>query len=194
MIGKCLDALKSGMYSYIARLPELNVTSEAVIYLTPVIKYDGSIAIPDNSLALTLVNVEEERVMKSQTAVSFAPNGQVSHQNPEIKLNLYILISANFSTYSTGLEYLSGAIRFFQSKGVFTRQNTPGLHSSIEKLIVELHSLSFEQQNHLWGSLGAKYLPSVMYKVRLITIQEGQKADEAPPLGRFNIAAMDLRS
>ena len=38
------------------------------------------------------------------------------------------------------------------------------------------------QQNHLWGALGAKYLPSVIYKVRMIVIQEALKADEQPPI------------
>jgi hypothetical protein len=32
--------------------------------------------------------------------------------------------------------------------------------------------MNFEQMNHLWGILGGKYIPSVLYKLRLIPIQE----------------------
>ena len=99
-----------------------------------------------------------------------------------IKLILYVLVSANFNDYKTSLQFLSGAIRFFQSKNVFNSQNTPALHASLEKLIVDLFTLGFEQQYHLWGSLGAKYLSSVLYRVRMVTIQEMQKSGEQPPV------------
>ena len=46
----------------------------------------------------------------------------------------------------------------------------------IEKLIVEMISLTFEQQNHMWGTLGAKYLPSVLYKVRMLVVQRSAEA------------------
>ena len=108
--------------------------------------------------------------------------------NPELKLNLYILLVANFALYKTGLEFLSGAIGFFQSKNVFTHDNTVDLDPAIQKLIVEMHTLSFEQQNHLWGSLGAKYLPSIMYKVRLLSIQEGHAKDEQPAVRAIRIS------
>ena len=35
-----------------------------------------------------------------------------------------------------------------------------------------MYTLNFEQINHLWSILGAKYLPSVLYKVRQLTIEE----------------------
>jgi len=38
--------------------------------------------------------------------------------------------------------------------------------------VVDLYTLNFEQVNHLWSTLGGKYLPSVMYKMRQITIDE----------------------
>jgi len=182
MIDKALEVLANDIHAYLEHLPELGVTTEDVISLSHIVKDNGSIAIDPDSLGLSLVNVEEDRILKSLKTTAIADDGTVSHVNPELKLNLYILIAANFGDYKKGLQYLTGIIRFFQSKNVFTHQNTPDLDSQIEKLIVELHTLSFEQQNHLWGALGAKYLPSVMYKVRLIAIQEAQKADEEPPI------------
>ncbi len=188
MIDKALEVIKKDIHDYLVRLPELNVTSETVVHITPVVKFNGDIAVPDNSLGLTLVNVEEERVMKSREAVTLTSAGEVSHLNPAVKLNLYVLITANFTNYATGLGFLSGAIRFFQGKNVFTPRNTPGLNGSIEKLIADLFTLNFEQQNHLWGALGAKYLPSVMYKIRMLTIQEALARDEQPPVRIVNLS------
>lgn len=187
MIDKSLEALKRAVQNYLVSLPELNLTSEDAIVLSPIVKADGSLAIPDNSLGLTLVNIEEERVVKSQNAVSIAGDGRVSVVNPEIKLNLFVLISANFTNYDTGLQFLSAAVKCFQSKNVFTPDNTPSLDPSIQKLIVELFSLDFEKQNHLWGSLGAKYLPSVLYRVRLVAIQEGIKQAEQAPITIYDL-------
>jgi hypothetical protein len=187
MIDKSLFILKNAIHDYLARLPQLNITSESTVHLTHVVNPDGTLAINEDSLAMTLVNIEEERVIKSQLPIMKTSDGRIIHVNPEIKLNLYVLICANFTNYKTGLEYLSGAIHFFQSKNVFTRQNTPGLDASIEKLIIEMDSLNLEQQHHLWGLIGAKYLPSVLYKIRLIAIQEAHALDEAAPISAFDI-------
>ncbi len=52
-----------------------------------------------------------------------------------------------------------------------------------------MHTPGFEKMNHLWGYLGAKYLPSVMYKVRMITIQEARATDEQSPVSGMNIGS-----
>jgi hypothetical protein len=41
-------------------------------------------------------------------------------------------------------------------------------------------TLSFQDLNNLWGILGSKYLPSVMFKVRLIKISEEFQEGTAP--------------
>ena len=187
MINLALEALRKSIHDYLIRLSELNINnSDEPVHLTSIVRDDGTIAIPDNSLGVSLVSIEEERVNKSQQTIKKAPNGKILHLNPEIMLNLYILVTANFGDYSTGLSFLSGAIRFFQSKDVFTPQNTPSLDPAIEKMVVDLFTTDFEQQNHLWAALGAKYLPSVMYKIRVITIQEGQASEEGPPILEVN--------
>lgn len=188
MIDQALDVIKTEVAEYLTRLPELNIGGRTPVELTAIVEENGNYAIPDDSIGITLVNVEEERSVKSQVAISQAPDGRVSHQNPEVKLNLYVLFSANFKTYVSGLEFLSGVVRFFQGKNVFTPSNTPALPQAIRKLIAELYSLDFEQQNHLWGALGAKYLPSVIYRLRLVTIQEAQKSDEQEPIKTISLA------
>lgn len=189
MIDKALGTLADGLQNYLVRIPGLNISSREPVALKHVVEYDGSLALPDESLGIFLVNIEEERVTRSQIGHLTGPDGTVSHVNPEVKLNLYIVVAANFSKYKTGLEYLSGAIRFFQGKSVFTPDNTPEMEPAIQKLIVEMITLSFEQQNHLWGSLGAKYLPSVLYRVRMLIMQEAMAFDEQPPVTTIRFAA-----
>ena len=187
MIDKSLEVLKKIIRNYLSRLPELNLTSTDFVELSSIVNQDGSVALPENSIGLTLINVEEERVVKSQKSVSIASDGQVSEINPEIKLNLFVLVSANFKEYDTGLQYLSAVIRCFQSSNVFTPENIPEMDPSLQKLIVELFTLNLEQQNHLWGALGAKYLPSVIYRVRLITVREEIKTAEHAPVKSYDI-------
>ena len=59
---------------------------------------------------------------------------------------------------------------YLQQKNVFNRSNTPQLNSDIVKLVFEMENLSTERMNNVWSTLGAKYMPSVMYKMRMLTI------------------------
>jgi hypothetical protein len=40
------------------------------------------------------------------------------------------------------------------------------------RLIIQQYSASFEQLNHIWGTLGGRQLPSVIYKIQLIKIDQ----------------------
>ena len=42
----------------------------------------------------------------------------------------------------------------------------------IGKLIFELESLGADKLNNIWTTLGAKYMPSVVYKVRMLTFDD----------------------
>jgi hypothetical protein len=85
-----------------------------------------------------------------------------------------LLLSANFqqSNYEEGLGLLSAAISFFQYTAVLNHQNTPELDSSVEKLVFEIVNLNIQELSQIWGIHGGKYLPSVLYKVRTVTISE----------------------
>lgn len=124
-----------------------------------------------NKAILTLVNAEEDRVAKQQENFVKNENG-VTYKNPPLFLNLYILFSLNRTEYTDSLKWLAHIIQYFQYQNVFTPITHPGLDSRIQKIVVDLHTLNFEQINHLWSTLGGKYLPSVMYKVRQVTLDE----------------------
>jgi hypothetical protein len=48
------------------------------------------------------------------------------------------------------------------------------------RFTMELYTLTFEQINHLWGSLGGRQIPFAMYKLRLVAITERAIVREVP--------------
>jgi Pvc16 N-terminal domain len=148
--------------------PRVELGNIARAYDTDTLTGSAPIA---NRAVLSLVNVEEDRVSKQQenyvkSIVS------TRYKSPPLFLNLYMLVAVNRNNYGQSLAWLSHILQFFQFQNVFTPITHPSLDSRILKLIVELHSLNFEQINHLWSTLGGKYLPSVMYKIRQVTLDE----------------------
>ncbi len=177
MIDQILDFLRSQVNNYLrVKLDPAPPSGDAIVLYNVAHLGDGGSTsgnngTPPTNAFITLVNIEENRILKSHDHT--VRNGtSLSYKNPEIYLNLYVLFSANLA-YSESLKRMSLIIRFFQHQPVFTPVAHPELSGfNVEKLQVELHSMSFEQLNHLWSILGGKYLPSVMYKVRQITIDE----------------------
>lgn len=170
MIHSALEFLTYELNDYIRlRIGELD---QRRVHLSSVASELGGIMIPDKSLGMSLINIEEERTHKDQISTKINMAGKVEKINPEIKLNLYILITANFqnqpgdestSDYIDGLKQLSYVISFFQSKNVFTTDNSRSLAAfdlNLKKLVVELYSNSFGQIYNFWSVVGGKYMPS----------------------------------
>lgn len=205
MIDRALEFLTQEINTYLLQKSGPSGSSLAnEIVLTNVADESGKWAIPDRTLGLSLINIEEERTFKDQQSVYRNLNGDIEHYNPEIKLNLYVLVSANFCVgesggtdntsnfsglYAEGLKQLSYVISFFQGKNVFTVDNSPGLDPEIKKLVVELHSYSFEQQYNFWNVVGAKYLPSALYRVRVLTYQEKRLLDQQDPIVNISVSS-----
>lgn len=139
-----------------------------------------------NRAILSLVNIEEDRVSKQQE--NFVKTDlNVKYKNPPLFLNLYMLVSVNRNDYGQSLIWLGHILQFFQFQNVFTPTTHPSLDSRILKLIVELYSINFEQINHLWSTLGGKYLPSVLYKVRQVTLDEDFTVSESGFIRKINL-------
>jgi hypothetical protein len=147
----------------------------------------------DDRIVFTLVNIEEESTLKNSPVVKKNLNGTARYENPPVFLNLYVLITAcNKSTddksYLDALERLSLVIRFFQGRNSFSAATASGATDPAKltedvlrlKITAELYTLTFEQVNHLWGTLGGKQMPFVMYKLRLVGIKESKVIREVP--------------
>ncbi len=132
-----------------------------------------------NAGIATVVNIEQEPTLRNQP-YHRKVNGddglpKIVGQPPEVFINVYVLFSANKNQYTESLRLIGDIIEFFQSRNVFTDAVLKGV--GIEKLIFDLHTLNFEALNHLWGIHGSKYLPSVLYKMRLLVIQRQSPQD-----------------
>ena len=138
---------------------------------------DAPAALLVNRVIMSMVNVEEDRIAKQQE--NFVRTDiSTRYKSPPLYVNLYVLFSANRSGYSDSLQHLSYIMQFFQFQHVFTPITHPSLDPRIQKVIVDLCTLNFEQINHLWSTLGGKYIPSVLYKVRQLTIDEDLTVSE----------------
>jgi hypothetical protein len=150
--------------------------------LTRIATDAGKWAIPDDQIGVALINVEEERAVRSQVPQPAYVEGRQVLREPEIKLNLSLLFAAHFKSYDQGLKQLSYVITFFQAHPAFTRARCPGLDPRIEKLGVDLMALGYEQLNQVWAFVGAKQLPSAVYRVRMVVLQDDQPAAVQPPV------------
>lgn len=148
--------------------------------ITNVVGQDGTPAIKEeNKILVSLINIEEER--------KATPKHNENAGNKPVYLYLYVLFSASFNATLNveALKFISAVIAFFQSKPVFDPQNTGELDPAIEKLIFEIYSLSFQEQSNMWASVGAKCMPAVLYKIRMVAINESQMKYEAPGIEGF---------
>lgn len=126
---------------------------------------------------MSIVNVEEEEAMANR--LSYAERaGAFEKRNPPVYLNIYLLFSMNFkdAQYLEGLHWLSLVVQFFQQNKSFSEEIT-AMPPGIEKLNFELVNIEIDNMSRFWGALGANYQPSVIYRMRMITIDgEGVEA------------------
>ncbi|MBX7140320.1 MAG: DUF4255 domain-containing protein [Chitinophagales bacterium] len=188
MIDVALKFISSELNQYLNNKLSLDVASKDPVILGNISKLSEAAANNDleEKVILTLVNLEEERMLRNPEKFTRVED-RLEQRNPKIFLNLYCLFAVNKSKYSEALKYLSFVIQFFQHRSVFNHITDPLLDDKIEKLLLELYTINFEQTNHLWGTMGGKYYPSALYKMRLITIDESFKEAEGEMITRVSI-------
>jgi len=141
-------------------------------------------SVPRGILNLSVVNIKEEKALKNlPNVVRNDATLRAVYENPPVFLNFHILLTATHTSYSDALLVLSRAIRFFQFKNVFTQDNvapasltTDAPNNQLDqlasfKLIFDLYSPTMEEVNHLWGTLGGKQYPFVLYILRMLDLK-----------------------
>lgn len=141
-------------------------TIEDKLVVSNLVNPDGSVAVTEpDKIIMSLVNLQQE-------TVSHRGRGAT---NKAVNLNVFLLFSASFeeNNYLEGLRYLSGIISFFQANKVLNHSNTPDMDPDIDKLSFEIVNQDLQNMSHLWGTMGAKYMPSILYKTRMISFTDG---------------------
>ena len=143
-------------------------TVDDVVKLSNIVNQDGNLAIKEeNKVIITLVNIERDGSHQWQGG------GSVRGEMP-VHINLYILFSAYFADYAEALKHISGVIGFFQANPNYTHESNT--------VKIELHNIDFRELGNMWSGIGAKYIPSVLYKIRTLNMDEDRIRDEIPPI------------
>jgi hypothetical protein len=128
-----------------------------------------------DKVVICLANIQSEEVTSA-----YLPGAAVGSAGPglvalPLYIDLFVLFYANFEgrNYPEGLGVISRTIAFFQENPVFTRDNLPMLDGRIDKLQFEFTNLDLAALHCLLRYMGAKYLPSAYYKVRMIRFDDG---------------------
>lgn len=150
-------------------LKRKTLASHSVVKLSGLVTPEGGISVTDsNTLVISVVNIAEEGSIANQPHIN-RHNSKLIKQTPPVYLNVYVLISALFKEdqYSVGLQWLSLAINFFQQHPFFDSKST-SMPKGIDKLSFELVNLDIDNMSRFWGALGARYQPSIIYKMRML--------------------------
>jgi hypothetical protein len=124
-----------------------------------------------DKVILTLVSVEEENSMKNNYPIREVGSSFVIEKSA-VYVNVYLLFAARYDSYVTSMQAISHVISCFQS----TRRVVLTVNGDEQEAVLHLHNLGFENLNNLWTVLGGRYLPSVIYKARVLMFQQ------APPV------------
>lgn len=201
MIRTALEFIRKELDVYIVdREQDLgNYALNNVVDLKPVFLPDGTFNLNTAMhVTMMLIGVDEER-REGKRPYYIPVDKQFMKVNPPVELDLSILFIAHSTNYQTALRDLSDVVAFFQVNNVFDESKFPSLNADvsdpvnkpwqlIERLSFRLTSLTFEQQNNLWATLGGKYIPSVVYKANMLTVFDTKGKEAAPAITEMNFA------
>ncbi|MEY2883219.1 MAG: hypothetical protein RL490_943 [Pseudomonadota bacterium] len=144
-----------------------------------------------DKLVLSLVNVERDAMQMRTQRVSEHRDGFLVEQ-PPLHLNLLLMVAATHggTRYAEALKLLSATIAFFQSRPVFDHQNSPALDPRVDRIALDLEPMGATESHNLWGILGGRYLPSALYRLRMIVI-DPREISATPP--RIEDVAVETR-
>lgn len=148
----------------------------------------------DNKIVISIVNIEEEKILKSPDNYIKSPT-EINYKNPPVWLNFICLFT--FYTKSSenynGIDMLANVVQYFQSRPrinkitAFVPANFPTIYDDLR---AEFVSLNYEQTNYLWGLFGGKYHPSVVYKFKTIPIDNLDITPGGPPILETKVDAV----
>ncbi|NMR33367.1 DUF4255 domain-containing protein [Chryseobacterium aquaticum] len=168
MINKVLTVLKDRL-----NLPKIGLQDQAgeIAVIGNIAKHEDDTSNLDNKVVITLLSVEEESTMKNTPRyLKFNESENIMERESQpAYLNLYVMIAANKNMYDGALVNISKVIEIFQANNVL-KYNAVSDEENDFIFRIELHSVPFDQLSYIWGLLGGKIMPSVLYKISVIKI------------------------
>lgn len=180
MIDQALSLVAARLNSHLAA--RYGVQDELVA-LSPLTDAEGKPA-PDarNRLVMFVTNIAHDatpRGGRGRTSMQMVQS-QAQH------LDVYFMLASAYEaeTYAEGLKLISTALAFFQAYPVMTPQSTPDMPLGLGQLSFEIANLKVEEMGQMWGNLGGRYVPSVMFKMRSVVIDAGALTNVVPLITR----------
>lgn len=137
-----------------------------IVFLASTKESDSTI--PANRVGVSIINIERETVAGISFKRQQIDNQKFGMSAPDWQINVYLLFSVVFEhkQYGDSLQILSGVLSFIQKNKQLNLQNY-GTTYSIEPV-----NLSFSELSNIWSINGGTYHPSIVCKLRLLTIDE----------------------
>lgn len=168
MLDKALTIIAGRLNGFIRKRADVD---ESVVELASPVSPDGVMPVEANDkLLLFVANIAKETLTHSHHYK--LPEKSIVQRGAPLHLNLYIFVAANFhpNRYAEALSFLSMAMQCLQENPVIDRSLVGDMPAGLERLTVDIENTDLNAVSNLWGILGGKYLPSVFYKVRMLTV------------------------
>ncbi|NJC24675.1 DUF4255 domain-containing protein [Neolewinella antarctica] len=131
-----------------------------------------------DAVVLTLIRLTEDASRRNQERFRHLANGKFTYRNPPKRMDMEVLITANYTRYVDALDVLSRVAAVFQRGSAITEDAIgwpavvgAGALFDGRHLTASLVPLGFEQLNHVWGMLGGKQRPALLYRFQSADIE-----------------------
>lgn len=126
-------------------------------------------------MVVSLLSVERETAGGISSPTGRIAEGSYARMVPPLLLNLNLMLAAIYDDkrYAESLSVLSDTLKFVQS--------VPKFEVGGIAYTVEIVTLSSQELNNIWGTIGGQYYPSVMCKLRRLVVD----AEEIAGSGRI---------
>ncbi len=181
MIDSAVKEIAGQLNQFLMGRYDLN---EDIVVVSNLLEQDSSIdPYVHNKVVVFLVNIERDTGALRQTKTDKGFERDVK-SNPPIYLNLYLMFAGCFGgkNYPQALKFISDTISYYQKVPVLDRHVTPSLDDRIEKLVLNIENLNIQDLSNLWGILSNRYLPSILYKVRLVAYDHVDVRSQTLPI------------
>lgn len=183
MIDAALSLLASQLNQHLRSSFDL---TEDLVVLSNLHEQNGALVpLVANKVVLFLAGIERETAAH-RSSDGGGINAYAAMPGPApVYLNLMLMCAANFSgsNYPEALKCLSCTIRFFQGRPVFDHANAPDMDADLDRLVLSIENLSSSEMHSLWGIHSGRYLPSVLYRVRMVNM-DARNVQRLDPLVR----------
>jgi hypothetical protein len=167
-------------------------SDEDLVVIANVVGSDGTPAAEiDDKLALFVVNIEKDALTQSGRVAAIGAGGRVAQRHEPLHLNVYVMLAAGYGAgnYGQALKLVSHAMRYLQANPVLDHRTAPELDHGLERLVLDVENLGTQELSHLWGVLGGRYLPSVLYRMRTVVLLPDGVVGEVAPVRGVDSAA-----